>query len=381
MKVLVVSSRYPWPPYTGDRVRADIWLRALASDHDVTFISPPSGEAFPLDSVTHLEARFSPPAIIPASFKVLREGLPAHALIAATYDWRGALQTAHARGGRFDAAVVLLSRCEPWVGSMIQAERKILDAIDSLAASTEERARAAGGIGRAFWRAESGRTAALEQALASRYDDVIVVNDAECRYFGSNCRAIGNGVEIAPLGNTPRDFDIGFWGRLAYFANARAAEVLLTDVWPLIRAARPDARLLIAGADAPAAIRAADGRDGVTVLSPMSDRAATLRRVRVALFPFAFGTGQSNKVLEAAEAGCAIVSTAQGVRGLDAIAATSAVAEEPGALAAAALALLNDSRARDAAATAARSAVEEHYSRAATERAMRSLIAEERTAR
>lgn len=378
MRVLIVSSRYPWPAYTGDRLRADIWLRALADEHDVTFVSPPGELPFAAARVTHLEAARSLPAIIPASWNVLRGGLPAHALIAAPFDWRGALAAAHRKHGSFDTAVVLLSRCEPWVGSMIKADTKILDAIDSLAASTEERARAARGAARAFWRVESLRTATLERKLASRYDHIVVVNKAECGRFGANCSAIGNGVELDPLTEQPRDFDFGFWGRLAYFANDRAARFLLSEIWPLIRRIKPEATLLLAGAEAPAGILAWNGREGVSVISPMDDRTSTLRRIKVALFPFAFGTGQSNKVLEAAEAGCAIVSTAQGVRGLDAIAAHAVVAEDPTMLATQALRLLDDDAARVALALGARTAVERDYSRQATLRAMQQLVREER---
>lgn len=379
MKILLISSRFPWPPYTGDRLRAEIWLRALASRHQVTFVSPPGERALPIHGVEHVPAVATPAAIIPASLEVMRSRLPAHALIAAGYDWKKALAGAHQRHVRFDAAVVLLSRCAPWVDSMINADRKILDAIDSLAASTEERARAARGAVRSFWRFESRRTAALESRLASRYDEVVVVNPAECRYFGSNCRAIGNGVEVDALVETTRDFDVGFWGRLAYFANERAARLLLSDIWPRIRKANPAARLLIGGADAPTHIRAWHGRDGVTVMSPMENRVSTLRRVRIALFPFAFGTGQSNKVLEAAEAGCAVVSTPQGVRGLDEIARHAALADDPAELAQRTIDYLADEALRLSAGAALRDAVVRHHSREATHRAMNELLAREQS--
>ena len=108
---------------------------------------------------------------------------------------------------------------------------------------------------------------------------------------------------------TPRTIDFGFWGNLGYFANQDAVRTILARLWPHIRRQRPAATLFLGGADAPAWILRQHGRDGITVESPMKDREAKLRRIRVALLPLSFGSGMSNKTLEAAEAGCAIAGT------------------------------------------------------------------------
>src|SRR4030042_3202609 len=39
-RVLVVSSRFPWPPVTGDRGRVVAWLEALAPHANVTLVAP-----------------------------------------------------------------------------------------------------------------------------------------------------------------------------------------------------------------------------------------------------------------------------------------------------------------------------------------------------
>jgi len=74
---------------------------------------------------------------------------------------------------------------------------------------------------------------------------------------------------------------------------------------------------LIAGAAAPESLRRLHGRDGITVVSPMEDRAAQLRQARIAVVPLRAGSGVSNKVLEAAEASCAIAGTPIAYRGID----------------------------------------------------------------
>ena len=290
-----------------------------------------------------------------ATFRVLA-GAPFHSLLAAPYDWPEAIGRARRDLGANDATVVLLSRLDPWVRASLPGGLHVLDAIDSLRRSMEERSREASPLARRLWRAEAKRVGRVEADAVRFYDRVVVVSEEDCGEL--EAVAISNGVEIAPLGAAPRTFDFAFWGRLAYFANADAATWLIREIWPLIRAQRPNATLLIGGADAPAAIRAAHGRDGIVVQSPVDDVAKLTRSVKVALFPVRFGTGQSNKVLEAAEGGCAIVATKHAMRGLDALTPYASVADDASGLARAAVAAVPNG--------ALRTAVETHYSRAAT---------------
>jgi len=344
-------------------VRAAVWLSALQNEAAVAFVSPvgvvpPSAPRF----------RFHPAARsigsgFAATFRVLG-GAPFHSLLAAPYDWPHAIERARQDLGNIDATVVLLSRLDPWVRASLPAGLHILDAIDSLRRSMEERSREAAAVTRWLWRGEGKRVGRAEAEAVQFYDRVVVVSEEDTGEL--NAIAISNGVEIAPVGDAPRPYDFAFWGRLPYFANADAATWLICEIWPLIRAQRPEATLLIGGADAPASIRAADGRDGITVQSPVADIAALTRSVKVALFPVRFGTGQSNKVLEAAEGGCAIVATKHAMRGLDALTPHAAVADDAAGLARAALAAVPNA--------ALRAAVESHYSRTATFDRLRSVV-------
>jgi glycosyltransferase involved in cell wall biosynthesis len=364
-RVLLVNSRFPWPPITGDRGRTIAWLEALTPNAEVTLVSP--GGAVPAEAppFRFVSARSSAGSLATAARRTLVEGLPATALLAAGYDWPAALAVAEGDAGPFDVAVVLLARLDPWVSRHLRARRRILDAIDSLAANLEARAQAARAPASWLWRWEGRRTARLELDAGARYDRVLVMADAERAAFGERAEAIAHGVRIGERGAGERDFDVGFWGRLAYFANRDAAGLLLNEIWPRIRMQRPGATLLIAGADAPRFVLRQDGRDGVTVVSPMADRAALLRRVRVALLPVRYGSGQSTKVPEAAEASCALVATPEALRGLEALAADSLVEREPGRLAQRVLELLANPTEVTARGARLRAVAEREFSRAA----------------
>jgi glycosyltransferase involved in cell wall biosynthesis len=371
LNVLVLSSRFPWPAYTGDRLRAAIWLAALQREAEVALVSPDG--TVPRDAPRF---RFHPAPVSPLRgiARALRvaAGAPMHSLLAAPYDWKSAIDDARRETGTFDATVVLLSRLDVWVGDSLPDGLHVLDAIDSLRRSMEERSKESSSMTRALWRMESRRVGRAERDAAKRYDRVVVVSEEDTAELGAV--AISNGVAIAPLsdeglsvvGSRLSTTDFAFWGRLAYFANADAASWLIREIWPAIRALRPESTLLIAGADAPASIRAAHGRDGIVVQSPVDDIAALTRSVKVALFPVRYGTGQSNKVLEAAEGGCAIVATAHAMRGLQPLAPHAFLGDDAAALARSAVAAVSDESRRASMANAARRTVETHYSRQET---------------
>jgi glycosyltransferase involved in cell wall biosynthesis len=359
MNVLLLSSRFPWPAFTGDRLRASIWLSALEHQANVVLVSP-NGRVPANAPRFHFYPAASAPWRAVTGVAQLLAGAPVHALLAALYNWNDAIERAQKDLGEIDATVVLLSRLDPWVRGSLPKGFRILDAIDSLRRSMEERAKESSSLTAAFWRAESRSVARLEKDAAAFYDRVVVVSEEDRAELGAV--VISNGVAISSLTDTQRTFDFAFWGRLAYFANADAASWLIREIWPAVRAKLPNATLLIAGADAPASLRAAHGRDGIVVQSPFDDVAALTRSVKVALFPVRFGTGQSNKVLEAAEGGATIVATPHAMRGLDALTPHAFLAEETADFARAAVGALSDV----SMASAARAVVEKNYSRQQT---------------
>jgi hypothetical protein len=303
-----------------------------------------------------------------AAARIARERLPLHTLLGAR-DWHAALADIEP----FDTAIVLLTRADPWAFHAARARRWILDAIDSAAVGMDERAKASGGLARAFWRSEARKAELLERDAAARYDRVVTVTATESERFGTKGLVLPIGVAISDLGGAPRTIDFGFWGRLAYFANEDAVRAIVTRLWPRIRRQRPAATLFLGGAEAPAWIRRLHGRDGITVESPMDDRETALRRIRVALLPIAFGSGQSLKTLEAAEGGCAIAGTSMAFRGCEQLTGAAIVEDDLDRLADRAAALLNDDETRTRMASELRSRVARFYSRAVTLEAMARL--------
>jgi glycosyltransferase involved in cell wall biosynthesis len=364
MRVLVITSRFPWPSYTGERLRASIWISALARSGEVALVAPRGSVPEGLPRFRFFTAQRSLRRLAVGTLRLLRDGLPLQCLMAAPYDWREAIDRAGREAGPFDVSVVILSRMHPWVEDSLQG-RTVLDAVDSLRRSAAERAKASGPLMRWLWRVEERRMGRLERAASLRYGKVVVVSEDEREEFGEAV-AVPIGITTRPLENAPRAYDFGFWGRFPYFANADAAAWLLDEIWPAIRALQPSATLIMGGADAPRPLRNAARDRGVTLVSPVDDIGVFARGIRVALMPLRFGSGQSNKTLEAAEAGCAIVGTPLAFRGLAPLAGHARIESSTDGFARAAVDLLLDHALRARQVEQLREVVAAEYARAVT---------------
>lgn len=132
-------------------------------------------------------------------------------------------------------------------------------------------------------------------------------------------------VRVLPVGThiaasrqrAPEPDTVGFVGSFKGDFNVDALRHLLDEVWPSVRQRRPNARLLIAGGDAPDELRARGGKDGVTFLGFVEDLVGFIERVRAFAVPLRFGGGLRIRLLEALTVGSAVVSTPVGAAGLE----------------------------------------------------------------
>jgi hypothetical protein len=183
---------------------------------------------------------------------------------------------------------------------------------------------------RSLWgnRLEWQRLFTFEIRCCRRVDQVHVVSAADGAVLApylhdcwKRLRVIENGVDTARFhpgaAEAGREGEFLFVGSFGHSPNIDAAEFLLEEIWPRIRARLPEARLTIAGSHCPRTLLAADGQRGVSVRSDVADIAPLYRTHRALLVPIRAGSGTRIKILEALASGLPIVSTALGAEGLD----------------------------------------------------------------
>jgi MoaA/NifB/PqqE/SkfB family radical SAM enzyme/glycosyltransferase involved in cell wall biosynthesis len=174
---------------------------------------------------------------------------------------------------------------------------------------------------------------AIEQWALDRVDEVIAVSlDDKRRMVAAGTDAakitvIPHGVSLEPFGTVAGTEHarlrarygvsdtaplLFFHGTLNYRPNAEAVRFIVDELLPIVIAARPDARVIIAGMNPPAYY----AHPAVVFPGSVDDVAAHVAMADVCLCPIELGGGTRMKLLEYMAGGKAIVSTTKGAEGI-----------------------------------------------------------------
>jgi glycosyltransferase involved in cell wall biosynthesis len=196
-----------------------------------------------------------------------------------------------------------------------------------------------------------------------------VCSELDREYLANRCRLPGivtvhNAVKAAKLLPASEEPTLLFLGTFWYQPNVDAAAFLIERVWPRIRRAMPEARLIIAGVSPESIPGYNTGIPGVEFTGFVDDLEALYRRACVVCAPILSGAGTRVKIIEAAAYGRPVVSTRIGAEGLSLRDGHELLLrDEPDAFADACLQLLGGSLLRQRIGAAAHAAVLKHYLR------------------
>ena len=211
----------------------------------------------------------------------------------------------------------------------------------------------------------SGERRAIKLARKS-----FVCSDVDRDYLATRWRLPGvvtlpNAVSIpAEYATEPGARSLLLVATYAYGPNIIAADFLVKDVWPLVREACPDARLIVAGNKPDRIPSFAQHPAGVEFTGFVPDLEMLYRRAAIVSCPILSGGGTRIKILEAAAHGKAVVSTVVGAEGLELRDGDEIVLRDGArAFADACIELLGNPSRREALGRAAREAVARRYDR------------------
>lgn len=177
-------------------------------------------------------------------------------------------------------------------------------------------------------RAEAAKYTAAFAALVAPCDAVLTASDDDARRLAArhpavHFAAVPNGyAAVAP----PRaashtrsgPLRLLFVANLGYLPNIDAADVLVGEVLPALRARGATARLDLVGAGAPEdRVESWSRDDSVVVHGAVADLAPLYAAADIAVVPLRAGGGTRIKILEAFAHGVPVVSSTLGAEGLD----------------------------------------------------------------
>lgn len=342
MKILLVSTAWPWPTRKGYQLRLLQLANGLARWHEVTLLVPASagpgepgalqGSAFAIE--TFRLSRFAAMPGVGAAFfggRSLESGL------VASPDLRRRLREL---APRFDRVVLQLVRLAG-VTDSLAGTPWVLDLVDSLSLNLERRAALDRFWMRPLLRFEARRLAADERRMIAASAVALLVSERDRRHLAAALPAgLAARLEVVPLAlptwresalpvgpptaaarahPTPPAGECAFaiTGNLGYFPTVRGIAWFLDQVWPEVARRYPRARLVVAGARPPRALARRVRRLGGRLVADPADLSALLAESDVALAPLFAGSGTPIKLLEALAAGIPAVATAAAAEGLD----------------------------------------------------------------
>jgi sugar transferase (PEP-CTERM/EpsH1 system associated) len=376
VRILYLTSRFPWPPDRGDRLTVVNMLRALSARHRVTLLSFVDGHE-PPDAMAQVSPHCERVVTVPLSRA--RSWLQAWLGVGSTlpsqvsfYRSRRMTDVAHQllREGRFDAVISHAIRMAPYVPDLAPPPVTILFQGDSVGLVL------GGSIPYVRWWRRPGiawerwRVDRFTAAATRRFSETWVLSPIDLedmrRLGGVRLEYLPHGVDerLFALERAPHpEPRLMFLGNLGVPHNEDAAVFAAREIWPRVRPDLPSGRLLLVGADPSPAVRRLAALDGVEVTGRVQGLLPLWRSAHVLVAPLRFSTGIQNKLLEAMAAGVPVVTTRQAAEAIGARHGEHLlVADTADTLAAAVRQTLADPQAASGRAARARDHVAQHFS-------------------
>lgn len=338
MKILMLSSTFPYPPSRGGtQVRTFNLLKHLSQCHEITLVTQRSQDVkdAEIDSLRGYVAElvvFPRPQNTESGIiskiqrfgQFLQQGTPPNVLSAYSPEIQQWINDRVAKE-QFEVITCEHSINEIYVKPQWRAKIPTIVNIHSSVYRTCQNQLATG-------TSENQLRDRLYLPLLRRYEhhfcqkfSHIVVTTEEDRQqilqFNpqGTIWVIPNGVDLAIFTYRPNDpggKNIIFFGGMDYIANIDAACFFSTEVLPKLQQLHPETSLTIVGSKPAPQVLDLAKLPGVTVTGRVPSIAEYLHQAVVCVIPMRTGFGIKNKTLEAMATGCPVVGSDRGLEGI-----------------------------------------------------------------
>lgn len=379
MRILFLSTWFPYPLNQGSKMRGYHLLKALAEKHEVALVSFEDADLRP-------EWREQIHSLCPVVETLPRKPFQA-SRVKSLLGWFSPKPSAVTAIRSPEMSALVRRIAESWSPECVVALTfvtapyaleipgvvRVVDIDNVMARMLYELIPLAGNAIERFRRWLAYRKfLAYEKSLYPRFDRALVVTENDRQdaqdWFGMGREqlvVVPNGVDIGaydPQGCRPEAGALVFNGALTYSANYDAMAYFTSEIFPEVVRQYPAATLRITGSTAGVDLSelTADGR--VQFTGYLDDIRPVVAQSWACVVPLRIGGGTRLKILEAMALRTPVVSTSKGAEGLGAQDGVHLlIADEPHAFAEQVVRLLNSSDLREYLAQNARQLVEEKF--------------------
>ncbi|MCL5020616.1 MAG: glycosyltransferase family 4 protein [Bacteroidetes bacterium] len=330
MEILIVTTRVPYPPHKGDKLKVYNIVKNLAGKNSVKVLClyRKRSELEYLDNIRSLGADIEAihHSFLRSAFNLLFFFFSKEPIQVLLYkSTRLARRLSEVvRENSPDVVYFHFIRSAQYIDSVPGSKTtRVLDFTDAVSlyltrfANAEKNPFVKFGVG-----VERDRIAGYEK-IAEKFDSCFICSPTDREYLSgkeiqADFRILPNGVDTRLFVKSERSYDedrIIFTGNMPYFPNEDAAVYFAQVVMPIIWKLRPTAKFYIVGGRPTKKIRRL-ASDKIIVTGFVENIAAEYLKSAVAIAPMRFGAGTLNKVIEAIVLGLPVVATSIAVSGL-----------------------------------------------------------------
>jgi sugar transferase (PEP-CTERM/EpsH1 system associated) len=322
MRIAYLTSRYPFPPIGGYKMRVYYTLRHLVRSHEVTLYTLASNPTLDLQSrhpdLPGLQQKVFPirkAAYARNGVAAFFSALPLQVKLYESPDLAQALDS-DIRRGTVDLMFVHLIRMAEYARPYHHLPR-ILDMADSIYQHYA--------LMRKIWwnplwvgaRMDRTRVLRYEAEVPKWFDNVLIHTEEDLEWVQKQSGARNLVQSLMGVDTSEYTFHEGpydsrrivYCGKLDYLPNADAARYFANQVFPLIRRRIPDAQFSVVGFNPPRPVRALARIPGVEVRANVPDIRPEVSSAAVSVAPIRFGAGIQNKILQSLAMGVPVVAT------------------------------------------------------------------------
>lgn len=329
MKILLITSRLPYPPYRGDKLKIFNLIKQLSKmGHDITLISFIASK----DEEQHLttlkqycsevKAIYLPvwKSVLNCFWNIFSDK-PFQVTYYTSKSFKRQIENEF-KTKHFDIVHVHLIRMAQYMKDF--RIPRILDLTDAGSLYLERFLKTKKQIIYKFLlKTELTRLRKYEKIL-ELFDKSLVCSDVDKTFLLNHAPKakidiLYNGIDLEYFTKNqeikPEPHRIIFTGNMSYFPNIDGIIYFVNEIFPLIKRQLQEATLFIVGKDPPSKIRKL-ARNDITITGYVSNIKDYYLNASVAIAPIRFGAGTLNKILEPMALGVPVVTSNLGVEGL-----------------------------------------------------------------
>lgn len=318
MKLVVLTSRVPYPLEKGDKLRIFHQIKHLSHSHEICLIC--LNDSTEEIDTSVLKQFVSELHIIQLSkwkipFRMLFaffHHLPFQVLYFLEQKNKKKIEDI-IQQFQPNQIYCQLIRTAEYIKDLLQFDKSI-DYMDAFSAAAMRRAETEKGVRKLFWKIEFARVKKYERSIYDYFKHHAIISHQDRNLLAipsnKNIDIVPNGVDTAHFRNlnSTKKFDLIFAGNMNYPPNIAAAIFLAKEILPKVSLQFPNVTLLIAGAN-PSQDVLDLATDQVTISGWMNDIREAYCESRVFVAPMFIGAGMQNKILEAMSSELPVITT------------------------------------------------------------------------